>query len=86
VRQAERLEPLLLRMLDETSTCLWSTLYHGRVSRLVRALLPLANRRAELSGPEELERVIPQRTQALLPIWQRWQAGLVLHVSHIREE
>jgi hypothetical protein len=85
VRQAERLEPLLLGTLDETSTRLWSTPYHGRVYRLVRALLELSCWRAELPGPEELDRVIPQSTQALLPIWQRWQAGLVSRGRRTRE-
>lgn len=76
VRQAERLEPLLLRTLDATSMRLWEQPQRVRADRLVRSLLPLACWRPELPGPAELERLIPQSTQALLPLWRRWQEGL----------
>ena len=76
VQQAERLEPLLLRPLDTTSARLWEQPQRVRADRLLRNLLPLACWRPVLLGPADLERFIPQSTQAVLPTWQRWQEGL----------
>jgi hypothetical protein len=74
IQQAERLEPILIRTLEATSTWLWNTPRRLRPDRLVRSLLPLACWREASPGPEELERRIPQSTQGLAQLWRRWQA------------
>ena len=75
-RKAERLEPVLIRTLDETSARLWEQPQRLRADRLLRSLLAPACWRPEGAWPEELERLIPQSTLALVPLWRRWQEAL----------